>query len=148
MALIFIVRMVDSKNDSNKGSKGWIGFAIAGSVDLLIDGFLMGVAFSVSHESGILLTIAIAFEVLFLGFTFSISFGNKGLQKLPIFLIVCSMAALLFVGGVLGYWVLGVLEPNWKVAAMAFGAVALLYIVSEDLLVEAHEDGETAMGPC
>jgi zinc transporter ZupT len=58
------------------------------------------------------------------------------------------MATLLFVGGVLGYWVLGVLEPNWKVAAMAFGAVALLYLVSEELLVEANEDGETAMGPC
>ncbi len=57
------------------------------------------------------------------------------------------MALLLFLGGVLGYWILGVLEPNWQVAAMAFGAVALLYLVAEELLVEAHEEGETAMGP-
>lgn len=147
IALIFCVRMLERKDGAESGSSKWIGLATTGSVDLLIDGFLMGVAFSVSLESGILLTIAIAFEVLFLGFTFSVSFTGKGLQKFSVFLILCFMAVLLFLGGVLGYWVFGELEPNWQVAAMAFGAVALLYLVAEELLVEAHEEGETSFGP-
>ena len=149
LGIVFIlgVRLLDNKTGAESRSRGWIGLATTGSVDLLIDGFLMGVAFSISHASGILLTIAIAFEVLFLGFTFSVSFAGKGLQKLSIFLILCFMAILVFLGGVLGYWILGVLEPNWQVAAMAFGAVALLYLVTEELLVEAHEEGETSFGP-
>ncbi len=87
MVLIFGVRMFDQKAgaESGSGSGGWIRLATAGSVDLLIDGFLMGVAFSVSHESGVLLTIAIAFEVLFLGFIFSVSFVGKGLPKVHVF---------------------------------------------------------------
>lgn len=121
--LIFGVRYLDKKSSSNTRANNWLGSAIAGAVDLVIDGLLMGVAFSISKESGVILTIAIAFEVLFLGFTFSVSLANMGVQKL------------------------GVLEPNWKVSAMAFGAVAFLYLVTKELLVEAHEEGETFAGP-
>ena len=147
IVLIFGIRFLDKKSASENRKGGWIGLATAGAVDLLIDGFLMGVAFSISKESGILLTIAIAFEVLFLGFTFSVSFANRGVQKFGVVIILSSMALLVFLGGLLGYLVLGVFEPDWQVSAMAFGAVALLYLVSEELLVEAHEEGMTSAGP-
>ncbi len=147
MCLIFGVRYIDTKNESKQEQGSWVGLAVGGGVDLLIDGFLMGVAFSISKESGILLTIAIAFEVLFLGFTFSVSFASKGLNKVLVFFLLCCMSLLLFAGGAGGYWLLGSLAEHWKVSAMAFGAVALLYLVAEELLVEAHEKGETPMGP-
>ncbi len=147
MLLIFGIRFLDTKRESEPGKGSWIGLAVSGSVDLIIDGFLMGVAFSISKESGVLLSIAIAFEVLFLGFTFSVSFAGKDLQKVPVFFILSCMSILLFGGGVLGYWILGTLSPTWQVAAMAFGAVALLYLVTEELLVEAHKERETAVAP-
>jgi zinc transporter, ZIP family len=149
MCLIVGVRYFATKNksESKKEQGSWVGLAVGGAVDLLIDGFLMGVAFSISKESGILLTIAIAFEVLFLGFTFSVSFAGKGLQKTSVFFLLCFMSFLLFTGGVGGYLLLGSLPELWKVSAMAFGAVALLYLVSEELLVEAHEKEETTIGP-
>ncbi len=146
IALIFGIRCIEKKNSAGIGKGSWVGFAIAGSVDLLIDGFLMGVAFSISKESGILLMIAIAFEVMFLGFTFSVSFANKGLRKLQVLLLMSTMAVVLFIGGILGYWILGVFEPSLQTSAMAFGAVALLYLVTEELLVDAHKEGETAFG--
>ena len=90
--------------------------------------------------------IAIAFEVMFLGFTFSVSFANKGLRKLQVLLLMSTMAVVLFIGGILGYWILGVFEPSLQTSAMAFGAVALLYLVTEELLVDAHKEGETAFG--
>ncbi len=145
MLLIFAVRSLDTAKEGE--GRGGLSFTIAGGVDLLIDGFLMGVAFSVAESSGILLTIAIGFEVLFLGFTFSVSLANKGLQKKSIVLVLTAMSILLFFGGVLGFWVLKALAPQWQVCAMAFGAVALLYLVTEELLTEAHETKETFFGP-
>ena len=144
MILIFGIRSLEKKDS---GKKSWLSLAIAGSVDLLIDGFLMGVAFSISKESGIVLTIAIAFEVLFLGFTFSVSFATRGVRQFHVLMLLSIMAAVLLAGGILGYWILGFLEPSLQVSAMAFGAVALLYLVAEELLVDAHEGGETVMGP-
>lgn len=147
MILIFGVRFLDSSEMKRSNANGWIGLAIAASIDLLIDGFLIGVAFSVSKESGILLTIAIAFEVLFLGFTFTISFSNRGLQKRAVFFLLLGIALFVFVGALVGYWVLEVLEPSWKVAAMAFGCVALLYLIAEELLLEAHQTKDNAVAP-
>lgn len=107
----------------------------------------MGVAFSVMESSGILLTIAICFEVLFLDFTFSVTFANNGMKRSSIIILIFAMSSLLLIGGTLGYWILGMLEPTWQVAVMAFGCVALLYLVTEELLVEAHKTTETTMGP-
>ena len=49
-------------------------------------------------------------------------------------MLLSIMAAVLLAGGILGYWIFGVLEPSLQVSAMAFGAVALLYLVAEELL--------------
>jgi ZIP family zinc transporter len=38
------------------------------------------------------------------------------------------------------------LAPSWQAVAFAFGLVALLYLVTEELLTEAHEKPETAWG--
>jgi ZIP family zinc transporter len=41
---------------------------------------------------------------------------------------------------------IGSLPSFYKEAAFAFGLMALLYLVTEELLVEAHEKPETAWG--
>lgn len=149
IVLVYSVRYFDeSTNDENRvgNSKQWLGLLVAAGVDMLVDGFLMGVAFSVAESSGIILTIAIAFEVLFLGFTFTVTFQSRGLQRMTTIGILIFLSVLLFLGSVLGYWLLGTLEPQMQSGAMAFGCIALLYLVIEELLVEAHESGETSIG--
>jgi zinc transporter, ZIP family len=56
------------------------------------------------------------------------------------------MAALLIgVGALLGVTVLGGLSSNALGGVLAFGSAALLYLVTEELLVEAHSVGETPL---
>ena len=41
---------------------------------------------------------------------------------------------------------IGGLPAAWQVVAFSFGLIALLYLVTEELLTEAHEKPETAWG--
>ncbi len=149
IVLVYSVRYFDesfSKGNSEGNTTQWLGLSVAAGVDMLIDGFLLGVAFSVAVSSGIILLIAIGFEVLFLGFAFTATFQSRGLRRGTSISILFCLAVLLFLGSILGYWLLGTLESQMQTAAMAFGSVALLYLVTEELLVEAHESGETSLG--
>ena len=49
-------------------------------------------------------------------------------------------------GAALGAAALAGLPESDKAAAFAFGLIALLYLVTEELLVEAHEKPDTAWG--
>ncbi|MFC5063725.1 hypothetical protein [Actinomycetospora atypica] len=42
-------------------------------------------------------------------------------------------------------WLAGA-SPALLAGVLAFGAVAFMYLATEELLVEAHEQGETALG--
>lgn len=55
------------------------------------------------------------------------------------------MAALLVVGAVLGAGLSSVLRGSPLVCVLAFSAAALLYLVTEELFVEAHETPETPL---
>lgn len=148
--LIFGVRLLDNagegSGDDASRQRYWFGLAVAAGIDLFIDGFLMGIGFGVAHASGLLLTFAISFEVLFLGFTLSMTIRSRGLGRLGVLVLMFGMAALLPLGGIVGHGVFSALDPGWQAAALSFGSVALLYLVTEELLVEAHESGETSLG--
>ena len=47
----------------------------------------------------------------------------------------------------MGYMFSGILPQSWQVAVMSFGSVALLYLIVEELLVEAHEKCDPILGP-
>jgi ZIP family zinc transporter len=48
--------------------------------------------------------------------------------------------------GVLVAQPIGGLPQEWQAVAFAFGLIAFLYLVTEELLTEAHENPETAWG--
>jgi zinc transporter, ZIP family len=146
IVFMYAIRGIDKAMNTGD-RKGWLGVALAGGLDLVIDGFLMGIAFSISKDSGMLLTVAIAFEVLFLGLAFNATLSSRGLGNLATFVVLASMAGLLFGSSVLGYLFIGSMLEHWQVATMAFGAVALLYLITEELLVEAHQKAEPTLGP-
>src|SRR5262245_17469948 len=49
--------------------EGAVGLLVAVGIDLLIDGLVLGIGFAAAARAGILLTIALTLEVLFLGLT-------------------------------------------------------------------------------
>lgn len=110
---------------------------IAVGVDLLIDGFLIGLGFAAGARTGTLLTIALSLEVLFLGLSTTGANPRRTMTRMAgyaVALIVGAAAA----AGLSQYMSAALME-----AALAGGAAALIYLVTEELLVEAHEVNET-----
>lgn len=114
-------------------------------VDILIDGFLVGVGFAAGAEQGVLLTIALTLEVLFLGLSTSASLNKAGTSRGRSIGIIIVLALLLAFGAVVGVTLLRGLTGAVLEAVLAFGAAALLYLVTEELMVEAHEVPETPL---
>jgi ZIP family zinc transporter len=122
-----------------------LGFAGATAIDFAIDGVILGAGFAAAASTGLLLTIALAIEYLFVGLSLSAALGPQAPRRLvvaaPVVLSVLTLA-----GTVLGVWLLAGTSPTTLAAVLAFGAVAFMYLATEELLVAAHERGETALG--
>ena len=108
------------------------------AVDILIDGLVLGIGFAASPKVGILLTIALTIEILFLGLTVATELGESVPSKARIVGITAGLIILLPVGALLGAPV-ALLPGPILTGFFAFGLVALLYLVTEELLIEAHE---------
>lgn len=112
-------------------------------VDVIIDGLLIGVAFAAAAETGILITIALTIEVLFLGLAVAVAILGGGGSARRVIVINSILALLLGIGATIGVLFLGGLEGAAFIVVVSFAMAALLYLVTEELLVEAHELMET-----
>jgi ZIP family zinc transporter len=59
----------------------------------------------------------------------------------PVFLALLTVA-----GTALGVLLLSGVSTTVLAGVLAFGAVAFMYLATEELLVEAHAEGETSLG--
>lgn len=119
------------------------GLLIAGGVDELLDGLLVGIGFAAGRKEGILLTIGLSIEVFVFSLAVTSSLRNKKISKGKTFIAMASMALLFLIGVGLGTTLLSQLSGNWLEMILSFGLAALLYLVTEELLTEAHEIKET-----
>ena len=111
------------------------GLLIATFIDIAVDGFIIGTGFAAGGETGFVLALGLSVELLFLGLSLT-SESTKGWR-------IVALSALLGLT-VLGCALLGSILLSGAsnaviAAALAFSAAALLYLVTEELLIEAHE---------
>lgn len=116
--------------------------AIVG-VDIFIDGLLIGIGFAAGASQGILLTLALTLELLGLALATSASLGQAGVSRQASIISMFGLSLLLLIGATLGATLLSGLSGAPKEAMLAFGVAALLFLVTEELLVEAHQVEET-----
>ncbi|GHE03984.1 transporter [Defluviimonas sp. 20V17] len=118
--------------------KGPAGLLAAIGIDVLIDGLVLGIGFTAGVKSGLLLTAALSLEVAFLGLALTSKLGASGWNRRRIVAVTAGLMALMPIGALLATPVTS-LSPPVVSGFLAFGLVALLYLVTEELLVEAHE---------
>ncbi len=139
VALMLAIRSVGRK------LKGGFGLTAVIAIDVLVDGLVVGLSFVQGTRQGILLTIALTIELLFLALTVASELGGAGMSKLLVAGTTIGLSLLLPPGAALGFGVLGGLADPIVTGLYAFGLVALLYLVTEELLVEAHEKPDTPL---
>lgn len=121
------------------------GQLIAIGIDILIDGLLIGIAAAAGAKEGLLLTAALSLELLSLGLAMAAQLTTAGATKVRTILVPSAVSLLLLVGAGIGETVLRGASEHTLAGVLAFGSAALLYLVTEELLVDAHEVPETTV---
>lgn len=112
-------------------------------IDLLLDGILIGVAFLAGAQGGVLVAVALAIEIFFLGLSTTATLASRRIPKAKRAVITLILALLIPTGAMLGASLLARLPPTMTDGVLSFGVAALLYLVTEELLTEAHEGVES-----
>lgn len=134
VALMLLVRSLAGR------AKG-LSLAAVSAIDIGVDGLVLGIGFTVGAKQGVLLTVALTVEILFLGVSIALAVRTLVASRVKAIAITSAAGLLLPLGVLLGTFA-GGLSPPYITASYAFGLAALLYLVTEELLVEAHKQPE------
>lgn len=145
VAFMLALKWFGEKGDDNDGRRDTRGLVTALGVDTSLDGALIGLSFAAGAKQGLLLTIGLVLELLFLGVSCGTSLRGSGQSTMKIAATAGLLGATVMIGAGLGAIALNTVAPVYVDALLAFGVAALLYLVTEELLVEAHEEKETPL---
>ncbi|HKQ05626.1 MAG TPA: transporter [Blastocatellia bacterium] len=122
-----------------------VAMLVAVGVDVLVDGFLIGIGFAAGAKEGKLLTLALTVELLSLGLAVCATLGKGGTARGKAILTTSLLGLLIVVGATVGATLLSAISEKTLEVVLSFGLAALLFLVTEELLVEAHEEPETPL---
>jgi zinc transporter, ZIP family len=111
------------------------GLLLATFIDVAVDGFIIGAGFAAGGETGTILALGLSVELLFLG----LALTSEATAGWRIVAISGSLGVTVLVFAVLGNVLLAGASHAVIGGALAFSAAALLYLVTEELLMEAHQ---------
>lgn len=120
---------------ANATSSIAFGLIIATFIDVAVDGFIIGAGFAVGGQTGAILAFGLAVELLFLG----LSLASESLAGWRIVALSGALGLDVLLFSLLGNFLLTGASHTVIGAALSFSAAALLYLVTEELLMEAHE---------
>ncbi|WP_155300883.1 ZIP family metal transporter [Deinococcus kurensis] len=149
VAVMLLVRQwaerLEGAAEARAASAGNLGLIVAVGIDVLLDGLLIGVGFAAGARVGMLLIVALTLELLFLGVSVASSLVQDGASRGRVIGTVSGLSLLVIVGALLGGTLLQGLMGLALEITLSFGAAALLFLVTEELLTEAHEVKETPL---
>lgn len=143
VACMLGLKWFGDKQEESVDGRDTRGLLTAMGVDVTLDGALIGLSFAAGQKQGLLLTIGLVLELFFLGVSCATSLQGAGRTKSKIAGTAGGLGAMLLAGAAVGGGLLTSAAPLYVDAMLAFGVAALLYLVTEELLVEAHEEPET-----
>jgi zinc transporter, ZIP family len=120
-----------------------VGLAAAAAVDTLLDGAIISAGFLTQRQLGPLLAIALAVELFFLTLSVGSEFHKNKSKRWQGLAATTGIALLLLVGAVVTLVAMKGVSEGTVAIVLAFDAAALIYLVAEELLVEAIEAEES-----
>lgn len=137
-----LARRLEAREQKETPSAIPTSLLLASALDIALDGLLIGVSFAAGEKQGLLITIAMTLEVLFLGVATAAAMRGPGARRLVLVTMI-TFAVLLTAGAGIGAYFLASASPIMVDGVLSFGVAALLYLVTEELLTDAHEVDET-----
>lgn len=128
------------EHQKGQNANGNTGLIIATFVDVAVDGLIIGAGFAAAKETGTILALGLSVELLFLG----LALTSDTVKGWRILWLTVGIGLTVLVTALLGHGILSQASHATLGAALAFSAAALLYLVTDELLIEAHEVEETA----
>lgn len=122
-----------------------VGLVVPVAVDAVLDGALIGISLVAGVKQGALLSVALGLEMFSIGLALTTTLRAAGGTALRSSLITAGIAVLILVGALAGDSLLVGVSPRVLAGVFAFATAALLYLVTEELLVRAHAAAETAI---
>jgi ZIP family zinc transporter len=110
------------------------GLLLATFIDVATDGFIIGAGFAAGGETGTILALGLSVELLFLG----LALASEATAGWRIIAISGALGATVLTSSLVGNALLAGASHAVIGGALAFSAAALLYLVTEELLMEAH----------
>ncbi len=112
-------------------------------VDLFIDGLLLAIGFAAGEKGGLILLLGLTLETLSLGLATAPSLARSGMRTSRVLWVQVALGTVILAGALTG----SALPTGSAVVLsliLGFGVSALLYLVVEELMTEAHEVEDTA----
>lgn len=134
---MYILKLWSIKlEDKSKHSGSTIDYGLIAAtfIDVTMDGFLIGAGFAAGGETGLILALGLSVELLFLG----LSLMSDFIKGWKVVAMSVALSITVLSASLLGYFLLNGASKEIISAILAFGAAALLYLVTDELLVEAH----------
>jgi ZIP family zinc transporter len=126
-------------------SRRWFeaaGTLVPMAVDLFIDGLLIAIGLAAGTFGGVVLLAGLTIEALALGLASTPALVREGASAPKAIASMAGLGLMILVGASAGYASVGA-SPPVLAALLGFGVAALLYLVTEDLLLEAHATSDT-----
>jgi ZIP family zinc transporter len=134
-----------AKKNLEKSETASGSLIVATAVDIVVDGLMLGIGFAAGAKQGILLTVALAFELISLGLAVVLELKQGRISRGRILSSIIALSGLFIFGAVAGSAALSLISGALLAGVIAFGAAALLFLVTEELLTEAHEVAENPL---
>lgn len=132
---LWTIRLEHQAKSSGEVAGLGMGLLLATFIDVATDGFIIGAGFAAGGETGTILALGLSVELLFLG----LALTSETLAGWRIVAVSGALGITVLSFSLLGSYLLAGASKAMIGGALAFSAAALLYLVTEELLIEAHE---------
>lgn len=145
-AVMLCVRVVADRVEAKAaaGVGKAAGLLAALAVDVFVDGVVVAIGFAIGQASGVVFVVAFSLEMAFLGLTTAVELDSTGASRRTVLAGPALLGALLLLGSVAGHFLSRVSGFGFD-AIVAFATAVLVYLVAEELLVEAHEEKDAPL---
>jgi zinc transporter, ZIP family len=139
--LMLLIRSYAEKVEAEQHKQVGMPIAMLGAVgvDVIVDGFLIGISFAANEQAGQFLTIALGLEMFSLGLALSVGLSETKLHQLISLLIITLLGSIVLISAVLSYLLIQLIPSSSIPLLLSFGLASLLYLVTEELLHQAHQ---------